>query len=121
MRLILLALILAQPAAAAERDCLAQIMYSEARGESVHGVVAIAQATIKRSKKQKTSVCKTKGVSRKTPPKNVQPFFLALADTVIDSDTSIVGDADSWNTGTKPAYRGNITKVIGHHVFYTQN
>lgn len=50
-----------QPAKDSEVDCLARNIYHEARGESLHGQIAVAQVTVNRvaSGKFQNTVCKT--------------------------------------------------------------
>lgn len=122
MRMILL-LLATLPAHAKpvedEAKCLAQIMWSEARGESVEGVVAIGQATINRANGK--SICSVSGVTRKKPIPAMQDYYRALAKQILSTKNDIVKGADSWNTGKKPAYKGEVTRIIGGHVFYVMN
>ena len=50
-----------QPAKAQDVDCLAKNIYHEARGEGLHGQIAVAQVTVNRvaSGKFQNTICKT--------------------------------------------------------------
>lgn len=111
--LTLLFLLTSSATRADETHCLARIMYSEARGESLEGVTAVGEAVINRG-----NPCTVKGVTRKEPPKTMLEYYKALARQILNGKTDIVRGADSWNRGTKPAYRGNVTRQVGDHVFY---
>ena len=100
-----------------ELQCLSAIIYSEARGEPETGQLAVAHASINRSKRLASSICKIKGVTRKPPTLKFQLYFKQIAKTAM-STHSTVGKADSWNTGKKPHSRGDKVKVIQSHVFY---
>ena len=100
-----------------ELQCLSAIIYSEARGEPEIGQLAVAHASINRSKRSGMSLCKIKGVTRKTPTLKLQHYFKQIAKTAM-STHSTIGAADSWNTSKKPHSRGDKVKVIGRHVFY---
>ena len=114
MRLVLISLIiLTTPTKASETDCLAKVMYAEARGESLEGVVAVGHATVNRG-----NPCAVTGVHRKQPPKNMLEYYKALAKEILNAKHDPVKGANSWNTGEKPAYRGDVTRQIGSHVFY---
>ena len=116
--LIAMSLISAGKAFADERHCLAKIMYAE-EGQSFEGAVAVGQATITRADNQEVSVCQVKGVKRKALPKPIAPYYLAVATELLTRPkTSVVGNADSWNTGKKPRQPGKITRIIGNHVYY---
>jgi len=59
------------------------------------------------------------GVTRKSPDKRLEHYWITLAKTIIhDGKKPIVGNADSWNTHAKPKHAGTIERVIGKHVFY---
>jgi hypothetical protein len=103
-----------------ELQCLSAIIYSEARGEPEIGMVAVAHASINRSKRSDRSICKIKGVTRKTPTLKLQQYFKQIAKTAM-STHSTIGKADSWNTGKKPHSRGDKVKVIARHVYYVMS
>ena len=100
-----------------EIQCLSAIVYAESRGEPKTGQLAVAHASINRSKRSDRSICKIKGVTRKTPTLKLQPYFKQIAKTAM-STYSTIGKADSWNRGKKPHSRGDKVKVIQSHVFY---
>ncbi len=120
MNKLILTLLLAMPAAHAdEAKCLSRILYSEGRGESIEGVIALGEATKARAKRSNKSICKVKGVTRKQPPVRLAHYWVTLAKTIIaDGKKPIVGESDSWNAGTKPHSKGKVQRVIGGHVFY---
>ena len=63
-----------------QKACLSAIMYSEARGESKNGVLAVAHASINRAIKTTGNTCTIKGVTRKAVPKNDRVYFNDLAE-----------------------------------------
>jgi hypothetical protein len=104
-----------------EIKCLSMIIYSEASGEPELGKLAIAYASINRAKRSERSTCKIKGVTRRSPPTALQPYFKTLAAKALFSKHKVIGLADSWNTSRKPAHKGKVTAIISHHVFYVMN
>ena len=104
-----------------EIQCLSAIMYSEASGEPELGKLAIAHASINRAKRSSRSTCKIKGVTRRSPPTALQPYFKTLAAKALFSKHKVIGLADSWNTSIKPAHRGKVTAIISRHVFYVMS
>ena len=106
-------------ALSSEAECLASIMHSEASGESLEGLIAVAQASINRSMVTKRSICLIQGVTRKKPPNIIAQHYIALAQSILDGGVSIVGKANSWERALKPRYAGKITRRIGRHTFYT--
>ena len=48
-------------AQADEAVCLSKVLYSEAQGESIEGIIALGQATVSRSKRTHKSICKVQG------------------------------------------------------------
>ena len=69
MRLFLLitALLTSDVLKADELDCLTQILHSEAQGEPLTGIIAVAEASKNRGK----NWCDMRGVSRKPVPDTV--------------------------------------------------
>lgn len=110
---LLMALALTSTATADQSDCLAKIMYAEARGEPFEGVIAVGTAAVNRG-----NPCEITGVKRKQPVKTLLEYYKSLARQILASKTDIVKGADSWNRGIKPAYKGEITRHIGEHTFY---
>ena len=117
-KLVLVATMLPLSSHATEVQCLAKVLYSEAKGESILGVLAIGAASKNRSLKSHIPICALKGVTSEVIPADLRPHFEALARSTLSSKKSIVLGADSWNTGTKPHLKGDITRQIGRHVFY---
>lgn len=115
--LIMMLLLMPAITKASEIECLANIMFSEARGESVEGVIAVGHASINRSKVSKHTICNLKGVTKRQVPKEVKGSYVALAKSAL-STKSVVGKADSWERGVIPHRAGSITRRIGKHVFY---
>ena len=105
-------------ALSSESGCLAAIMHSEASGESLEGLIAVAQASINRSIATNRPICLIRGVTRKKPPQNIAKHYVALAQSILDGGESIVGRADSWERALKPKYASRITRRIQHHTFY---
>ncbi len=108
-------------AQANEEGCLAKIMYAESRGESIEGAIAVGEATVNRAKRIGKAICLLTGVSRLTPPHNLMAHYTALAKSVMDGKNATVRNSDSWNTGTKPRYAGEVVRQIGGHVFYVMS
>ena len=109
----------AYKAQADDVKCLSQVMYGEARGESVAGAVAIGQATKNRANHQYSDICHVEGVHKRQPEKNLTAYYQALAKAVLfDKSPAVVKKSDSWNTGTKPRQNGEVERVIDNHVFY---
>lgn len=98
-------------------QCLARIIYSEARGESKEGQLAIGYASINRAKRSNKHLCKIQGVTAHEPSEKLKPFFYQLARLSLNSHSTI-GTADSWNVSKIPHDRGKKVKKIGAHVFY---
>jgi len=119
MKLIAVALSMwAGLATAGEAECLASIMYSEARGESYEGVIAIGQASLKKAQIDKTTVCKLKGVTRLTPEKTMLEYYVSVANHLIKNPKeSVSKGASHWDAG-KPHMPGVIRRVIGKHTLY---
>ena len=106
-----------------EVRCLSKILFAEAENQSIEGIVALGQSAINRSKRTKLSLCHIHGVKRKEPDKELKNKWVAVARSIINDNkkSSIVGDADSWNTGKKPNKSGKMTRVIQNHVFYVMS
>lgn len=101
-----------------EKECLSSILYAEARGEPLEGIVAVGQTAISKANREHTTVCGLKGVQRLTPNKNMIDYYVSLAhQLIIKPSTSISRGADHWDVG-RPHMPGYITRHIGHHTFY---
>lgn len=102
------------------QKCLSEIMFSEAQGEPITGIIAIAEASTNRAAVQKKTSCSITGVTRKTVPKQLRTHYESIAENVLRFKTnSYAKGADSWERG-RPSYKGTITAKIGNHVFYKQ-
>jgi len=118
MKILMLSLLLFPSLSkSSEPLCMAEIIYSESRGESVEGAIAVGSSVMNRSKRLGKAICKLTGVTAKKIPELLRPHYLALAKAVMVSK-STVKDADSWNTGKESKSKGEITRHIGRHVFY---
>jgi hypothetical protein len=100
-----------------QRECISRIVYSESRGEPKSGQLAIAHASINRAIKTTGNTCTIKGVSRLSVPKDDRPYFNEIAEFALFHKSS-VAQADSWNRGKMPAYKGKIVRKISKHLFY---
>lgn len=106
-------------AQADESRCLASILFAEARGESLEGVVAVGQAAINKAKRERTHLCGLKGVHKAQPSTQMFDYYQQLASGLLrNPSNSVVKGADHWDSG-KPHMPGKVTRVIGRHTFYT--
>jgi spore germination cell wall hydrolase CwlJ-like protein len=118
-KLIILALLVSD-VKADQLQCIAEIMHAEAQGEPITGLIAIAEASVNRSKTQKRNVCAITGVARKSVPKALRTHYLAIANGVVKAKSNDhAKGADSWEARI-PSYKGKITAKIGGHYFYKQ-
>ena len=112
--------LLVSDVSANEIKCLTEIMFSEAQGEPITGLIAVAEASVNRSKTQKRNVCAITGVTKKTVTNNLQNHYKSIAENVLKHKSNDhAKGADSWEKG-RPSYKGRITAKIGRHVFYKQ-
>tara|TARA_R110000822_G_scaffold28206_1_gene84001 strand:- start:1125 stop:1529 length:405 start_codon:yes stop_codon:yes gene_type:complete len=100
-----------------QRECISRIVYSESRGETKKGQLAVAHASINRAIKTTGNTCTIKGVTRKKIPKADREYFNRLSEFALFHKSN-VAQADSWNTSREPHSKGRKIKVIGLHVFY---
>ena len=118
-KLIILALLVSD-VKADQLLCIAEIMHAEAQGEPITGLIAIAEASVNRSKTQNKPVCKITGVAREKVPKALRTHYLAIANGVVKAKSNDhAKGADSWEARI-PSYKGKITARIGGHYFYKQ-
>lgn len=118
MKKLLIMALLSSNVQANEIKCLSEIMYSEAQGEPVTGLIAVAEASVNRSKNQKRKVCAITGVTRKQVPKALQSHYQSIAGNVVKLQTNDQAkNADSWEARL-PRNKGKITAKIGRHYFY---
>ena len=102
-----------------DATCLARILNAESRGESFEGLIATGQAAITRADDQDVNLCDVRGIHRTRPVQSMAQYYLALArELLTHRSTSISKGADSWNTGSKPAHAGTVTRHIDNHTFY---
>jgi hypothetical protein len=101
---------------------LSRILFAEAQGESISGVIAIGEASKSRAKRTNKPICNISGVTRKNPPERLKHYWQTFAKSILnDNRKPTIGDADSFNKGKKPNQPGRITRIIQSHVFYTMN
>ena len=111
--ILITALLTSDVLKADELDCLTQILHSEAQGEPLTGIIAVAEASKNRGK----NWCSMRGVSRKAVPDNLKPYYRAIAANVVANNTNHQArGADSWERSLKP--NGHITRRIAKHTFY---
>jgi hypothetical protein len=116
--LLVMLLVTSQFASASEVDCLSKVIYAEARGEPLEGMVAVGKAAMNRAKRQKISICNIAAKKAHVPAK-VVIYYTAIARTILNHNSQdLSGGADSWNTGKKPAFSGFFKVKIGNHVLY---
>ena len=102
-----------------DATCLARILHAESQGESFEGLIATGQSAITRADDQDANLCDVRGVHRTRPVKSMAQYYMALArELLAHRSTSISKGADSWNTGSKPAHAGTVTRHIDNHTFY---
>ena len=120
MRKLIILALLVSDVKADQLKCLSEIMHSEAQGEPITGLIAVAEASVNRSRTQKRNVCAITGVTRKSVPKALQAHYKAIAGSVVKLKTDdYAKGADSWEARL-PSYKGKITARIGRHYFYKQ-
>lgn len=105
-------------ALAADLDCLANMIYSEARGESVEGQIAVGYTVVNRVRKLKRPACWVvrHGYTRKKIPKAEVSAFLGIAEGVLaERLRNPIGEADSFDSRKGRHARGSIK--IGRHYF----
>lgn len=111
-----------QPTTASEKSALAEIMYGEARGTSIESAASIGEAALKRAKRTHQSVhaLAQSGAVKPKPIRNkgLRRVYEAVASSIIANPPRLVGDADSWNRGHKPAYKGSVRRHIGGQTIY---
>ena len=118
MKKLLIMALLSSNVQANEIKCLSEIMFSEAQGEPVTGLIAVAEASVNRSKNQKRTVCAITGVTRKQVPKALQSHYQSIAGNVVKLQSNDQAkNADSWEAKL-PRNKGKITAKIGKHYFY---
>lgn len=117
IRQVVLLLAISLNVSAGEKECLANILWAEAQGESLQGVVAVGHAAKNRAVAQKRTICAITGVKRKPPAIAYRSDFQAVAAHVL-ANKSTIGKADSWDRSLRPKTPGKIVARIGQHTFY---
>lgn len=118
------------PALANSRNCLADVIYAEARGEGYTGQVAVAEVVVNRMNSGKFggSICgvaRAKGQFAKRPAIKEHGAYqtaLNVAQSVIDGSAPKVTNGATYfhTTAVSPSWSKKFkrTKKIGVHVFY---
>lgn len=114
---VVLLLAISFDVSAGEKECLASILWAEARGESLQGVVAVGHAAKNRAVTQNRTICAITGVKRKSPAIANKNDFYAVAAHIL-ANKSTIGKADSWDRALRPRTPGKIVARIGQHTFY---
>ena len=117
-KIVVTLMLLSSSVMASETKCMTEIMYSEAQGEPITGLIAVGEATLNRADNQNKSVCKITGVTRKAVPSKLKPHYTALANGIISNKDRTIGKADSWDRSKRPRYAKKIIARIGNHTFY---
>lgn len=117
-KIVVTLMLLSSSVMASEQSCMTEIMYSEAQGEPITGLIAVGEASVNRALNQKKSICKISGVTRKSVPSKLKSHYHALANEILTTKDKTVKDADSWDRARKPRYKGRIVARIGKHTFY---
>jgi len=112
-----------------EINCLAEVIYHEARGEPYVGQLAVGQVVLNRVKRKEypDSICKvmfqkdqfpwTKKWKRFTAPKD----FISIANYVI-SGKHVLKDFKATHfhaTYVDPKWKLTKVAIIGNHIFYS--
>jgi spore germination cell wall hydrolase CwlJ-like protein len=118
-----------------EINCLAKNIYHEARGESLHGQIAVAQVTVNRvvSGKFQNSICNvvyadrqfswTTGRTKKIKDNKAWEASVAIATAVLTKSIHLP-DFKAFYFHTKQVkprwkYNKSVVAVIGNHIFYS--
>lgn len=124
----ILLLLFCTPALSEEVDCLARMVYAEARGEPLEGQYAVAYVALNRTEDERfpNTVC---GVIHQpgqftwardpsgqswTRARQVARAAMELHDSDIDNTNGAV----YFNVGARQTYHGMLTRRIGNHNFY---
>lgn len=119
---VLLINLVSAPVLADSTHCLARILYQEARGESIEGVMVLAETAVQLAINLKMTLCtleRSSQVQSRPVPKALQAAFRSMARIARSRPRTLSKGSDHWNTGRKPHMRGKIQRIIGNHVFYT--
>lgn len=106
-----------------EIECMAETIYSEARGEVLEGKIAVGHTILTRSKKvfhkPICSVIKQQYTQRRIPKKDKEEFHHLAKQVLFGVTNSPVGESDSFDS-FKGRYskRPKHTIKVGGHFFY---
>ena len=93
------ALISGGKAYANDINCLSKIIHAEARGESFPQIIKLGQAAVTKAEDDDTNVCQLRGVKRKAVPKELKPYYAAIANELLTHpSTSLSGGANRWHS-----------------------
>lgn len=104
-------------------QCVAETIYSEARGESLTGQLAVGATIVTRSKKifhkPVCSIIYQQYTRRKIPLKDRQEYMLLASNILLGNVKNPVGNLDSFDS-FKHRYskRPKRSVKIGNHYFY---
>jgi len=102
-------------------SCVAETIYSEARGEPLVGQIAVGQTIINRSRKVfNKPVCNVikNQYTRKRIPKGDKEHFNKLAnDILLNKVSNPIGNKDSFDSHLRKKHKHGSVR-IGHHYFY---
>ena len=103
-------------------QCVAETLYSEARGESLTGQLAVGATIVNRSKKIfHKSACKVvkQQYTQKRIPKEEREEYIKLATNILYGNAkNPVGNLDSFDSFKRYNKRPKRTVKIGNHYFY---
>lgn len=108
-----------------EKDvqCVAETLYSEARGEEYKGIVSVGNTIVNRHKKLKKKICtivKTAYTQKRIIHKDKEKFYIIARDVLYKRTKNFVGERDSFDSYKHRYYKhkNHTTVKIGHHYFY---
>lgn len=111
-------------AADRQHGCLRRIAYTESGGESLRDFAINVKAVINLAKAEKKSYCGLIASGRvkanRSPKAELKPYIDAVIATAIRTKADISGGANSWNRGSRPAYRGKVKRQTRKQVFYAK-
>ena len=104
-------------------QCVAETIYSEARGESLTGQLAVGATIVTRSKKifhkPACKVVKQQYTQRKIPKEDIEKFRKLAENILYGKARNPIGSLDSFDSFKyKYPKRPKRTVKIGNHYFY---
>jgi len=100
--------------------CIAETIYSESRGESRLGQIAVGQTIITRSKqifnKPVCKVIRGQYTSKKVPSDDKDEFYHLASDILNGNVRNPIGILDSFDSHLNKRHKKGIH--LGHHWFY---